>query len=101
MLCYITMIVPNTQLSINDTLVYVKQNTAPLLAQTFKEGFLKNSENSHGSQTITAHRLGDINLNEEITDTTRFMRQLYMAMFPNYLYPPDFLETGVGHHLPS
>lgn len=95
-----TIITANKQLSILDALEYLKQNAAPLIAQTFKEGFndLKIID-SVGSQRITAHRLGEIDLNEEIKDTSRFMRQLYMAVYPNYLYPPDFLETGVGHHV--
>ena len=93
----------NKHLSINEAMNHIKQNVAPVIAKTFKQGFedMKTgrgiTEDIFGDYTIIAHNLGDINLTEEIVDTTLFLRQITMAMFPNHIYPVNFLKTGIWH----
>jgi hypothetical protein len=83
----IYMFPANKQFTILEALNHVKQNISPK-ALTFDEGFKKLTGN-----TVNAHKLGEIELNEPIIDTTRFLQQLTMAMYPNHVYPEDWANT--------
>ncbi len=73
------------QFTILEALNHVKQNISPK-ALTFDEGFKKLTGN-----TVKANNLGEFELNEPIVDTTQFLRLLTMAMYPNLVYPEDWI----------
>lgn len=82
----------NKQFTIPDAMAHIKQNIAPLAsatakAETFDEGFARLNSN-----TVTARKLGEIELKEPIVDTTLFLRQITMAMYPNRAYPADWIK---------
>jgi len=68
-------------LSILDAMVYVKHNMAPLMVHTFEQGLAQQQQST--SLTVNAYKLGELELNEEIVDTTLFLRQITAAMYPN------------------
>lgn len=70
-------------LTLLEAMNHVKLNFAPLMAQTFTQGLATGRvNNSLGRNTITAYKLGEIELSEEIGDTTLFLRQITVAMYP-------------------
>jgi hypothetical protein len=78
----------NGHLSILQAMTHIKQNISPIAAQTFEQALKEKPK----GQNVTAHKLGEIMLNEPILDTTLFLRQITMAMYPNYVYPADWLK---------
>ena len=71
-------------LSILEAMDHVKHNIAPVFAQTFAQGLAQSrnmTKNSAGSYTVSAYKLGEINLNEDIGDTTLFLRQITAAIY--------------------
>ena len=77
-------------LSILHTITHIKQNMAPIAVQTFEQAL----KTQQSGPTITAHKLGEITLSEPIIDTTLFLRQITMAMYPNHVYPEDWGLTN-------
>jgi len=80
------------QFTILEAMTHITQNISPkaaILATTFDEGFKKQQSN-----TIVAYNLGEIELNEPVVDTTLFLRQITMAMYPNKLYPEDWKNSS-------
>lgn len=80
----------NKQFTIPEAMAHIKQNIAPYAsakAETFDEGFARLNSN-----TVTARKLGEIELKEPIVDTTLFLRQITMAMYPSRTYPADWLK---------
>lgn len=82
----------NKQLTIPEAIAHIKQNIAPFAsaiekAETFDEGFVRLNSN-----TVTARKLGEIELKEPIVDTSLFLRQITMAMYPNRTYPAEWLN---------
>ena len=73
--------------TILEALNHVKQNISPI-AQTFDEGFKKQTGN-----TVKPINLGEIELNEPIVNTTQFLREITMAMYPKHVYPEDWIKT--------
>jgi len=71
-------------LSILEAIYHVKHDIAPIVAQTFAQGLAETRmvKNSVGAYTIAAYKLGEINLNEDIADTTLFLRQITAAIYP-------------------
>ena len=82
----------NGHLSIQQAMTHIKQNIAPIAAQTFEQAL----KEKPCELTVTAHKLCEIELNEPILDTTLFLRQITMAMYPNNVYPADWLKNGRG-----
>jgi hypothetical protein len=83
------------QFTILEALKHVKQNISPkaeTVALTFDEGFKRQTSNTLTGNTVIAHNLGDIELSEPIVDTTLFLRQITMAMYPNRTYPVDWIK---------
>jgi hypothetical protein len=74
------------QFTILEALNHVKQNISPK-ALTFDESFKTQVQTGN---TVTANKLGEIELNEPIVDTTWFLRQITMAMYPNKVYPEEW-----------
>ena len=72
-------------------MTHIKQNIAPIAVQTFEQAL----KEKHSGPTVTAHKLGEIELNEPILDTTLFMRQITMAMYSNNVYPADWLNSPI------
>ena len=74
-------------LSILEAMVYVKHNMAPLMVHTFEQGLAlaqqKQQLQQSTSLTVSAYKLGELELNEEIVDTTLFLRQITAAMYPS------------------
>ena len=80
------------QFTILEAMNHIKQNISPkaaTIANTFEEGFKKQTSN-----TVIAHKLGEIELKEPITDTTLFLRQITMAMYPNTVYPEAWMKPS-------
>ena len=78
------------QFTILEAMNHIKQNISPkatTMANTFEEGFKKQTSNK-----VTVHKLGEIELKEPIVDTTLFLRQITMAMYPNEVYPEDWIK---------
>jgi len=64
---------------------HIKHNITPIVAQTFTQGLAdsrKITKNNAGSYIVTAYKLGEININEDIGDTTQFLRQITAAIYP-------------------
>ena len=91
------MVPATKQFTILEALNHVKQNISPKaanLAMTFDEGFKRQTFNRLIGNTVIAHNLGDIELKEPIVDTTLFLRQITMAMFPNNVYPEEWVKQS-------
>jgi len=80
----------NGHLSILQAMEHIKQNMSPIAAQTFEQAL----KEKHSGPTVTAHKLGEIMLNEPILDTTLFLRQITIAMYPNHVYPEDWVKNA-------
>ena len=80
------------QFTILEAMTHITQNMslkAAIVATTFDVGF----KNLQGN-TIVAHNIGEIELNEPIVDTTLFLRQITMAMYPTQVYPEAWINSS-------
>ena len=87
--------------TILEAMEHIKKNISPkaasMKANTFDEGFRQQNTNTIGfkrTNTVIAHNLGEIELNEPIVDTTLFMQQITMAMFPSNAYPEEWTRNS-------
>ena len=87
------MMYPTTkQFTILEAMTHITHNMSPkaaIIATTFDDGFKKQQGNA-----IVAHNLGEIELTEPIVDTTLFLRQITMAMYPTHVYPADWIRSS-------